>query len=142
MFQKISRIITYSGKLILGSRKIPIYGYLTDDKANVVITSDNKKNDEIEEKTELIMKVPVCNRCGKKTYMIRRSTILRIDPNKNPWFCVKCTQKDLLVLNTLKKYSDEIAHLEGKIPNFVSNGDILQLNPKTRQYRVIDKVDD
>ena len=74
--------------------------------------------------------------------MIRRSHILSIDENKNPWMCVKCNQKRLLIYDTNQVFKDEIAHLEGKIPSFEYKGEILQIDPKTRQYKTIGKIED
>ncbi len=85
------------------------------------------------------IEVPNCPRCGQKTYMIRREDILEIDENKDPWMCVKCTQEKLLLINSDKESSDELAHLEGKIPYFACSGQFLQLDPKTRQYKVVSK---
>ena len=71
--------------------------------------------------------------------MILREDILQIEEDKNPWMCVKCTQLELGTLNSGGVRSRELAHLEGKLPFFRYEGDILQLDPATRQYKSIGK---
>ena len=52
----------------------------------------------------------------------------------------KCTQEELMLTNFSKESMDELAHLEEKVPSFVYNGETLQIDYKTRQYKVIGKV--
>lgn len=89
------------------------------------------------------IKVPNCKTCGSKKYMIHRLYHLDIEENPKKWLCIKCSQKKQKKskLEISIEQIQEIQHLEGKIPYFQYDENILKLNRETRRYNIIEKSD-